>query len=300
MKTKGIVLMTFGKPAYAKMAYNMAVSIKHYTPDMTIALIHDDSLNGLRPHERGIFEVLIRIEPNDLFDNYGDKKLQKMNPGKAKTRIYNYLPFDYNLYLDVDGCALQSLDPLMDRCIGNGSYYLSQIVGWHTIDQGRDFKEMQWAWADDIWKKYGLLETDRMPAINSSFSFIRKCDEAANLCALIDAGMSDPITNLRTPWGATQPDELYTNIALCQMETKCDVGGHPVFFATRVVSDWANIKREHYVLGVFGGLGFSHSSVLKMYDRLMHSYQAARGMEHSYKAHILMRDKHANKRAPMS
>lgn len=293
MTTEGVVLMAFGKRAYYRMAFNMAVSIKYHSPDMRVALI-TEGRPLLAEHELKYFDTVIQMNRSDAYD--GDK----LNPGKAKTRIYKYLPYTHNIYLDVDGVAMQDLNPLMQLCRDNGSYYLTQVVGYHDITKGRDFQEMQWAWADDIWEHFGLLKTDILPAINSSFAYIRKCDEAESLYGLISDNFDNPMTKLRMPWGATQPDELYTNVALAQMEVNCDVGLHPVFFSTGVVKSWTEIKVRHYVLGIFGGVGFSHSSVTDMYDRLLFKVMASRGLTHQYKAHHLMRDKHANNRAPMS
>lgn len=293
MTTEGIVLMAFGKRAYYRMAYNMAMSIKYHSPDMRVALITQGE-PLLSPHELNCFTNIVQMDKDDAYD--GDK----LNPGKAKTRIYPYLPFDHNIYLDVDGVAFQSLAPLMQKCRDNGSYYLTQVVGYHDISKGRDFKEMQWAWADDIWQHFGLLDNDILPAINSSFSYIRKGDEAELLFALIADNFDYPMEKLRMPWGSTQPDELYTNVALAQLKVSCDIGFHPVFFSTGIVRNWTEIKSNHFVLGIFGGVGFSHSSVTDMYDRIMFKVMATFGKSHQYKSHILMRDKHANKRAPMT
>src|SRR5688572_16783080 len=150
METKGIILMAFGKHAYAKMAFNMAVSIKYHNPDLPITLVHDGICDTVFPAWMWqFFDEVKPIKREHLYDYTGNK--EKMNPGKAKTYIYEYLSYDHNVYLDSDGACLKPLDKLFSTCIESGSPYKSQVVGWHTIDKGRDFKEMQWAWADDIW-----------------------------------------------------------------------------------------------------------------------------------------------------
>ena len=299
-ETRGIVLMAFGKQAYAKMAFNMAMSIKFHSPDIKIAFINDGScISAFLDYHYQYFDQIISIHKDDAYDNAGTKE-EKLNPGKAKTRIYNYLPFDHNIYLDCDGAAMQPLEPLFDECIAQGGFYKTQVVGWHDVSKGRDFKEMQWAWFDEIVEHYNLPSDFTMPAINSSFAYIKKCKESEALFKQVIKNFDNPMSNLRMPWGATQPDELYTNIALGQLSVQCDLGLHPVYFNTHLVRDWAKVTKEHYVLGIFGGVGFSHSSITDMYDRLMHKYGKENGMTHQWKSHILMKDKHANTRAAMA
>jgi hypothetical protein len=298
-ETRGIVMMAFGKPAYAKMAFNMALSIRFHSPDIKICIITDTpKVPIFADWQYQYFNEIRSIHMDDLYDNYGTKE-QKMNPGKAKTRIYNYLPFDHNIYLDCDGALMKPIEGLFDECISQGGYYKTQVVGWHTIDKGNDFKEMQWAWADDMWEHFKLKPTDRMPAINSSFAYIRKGKEAEALFKQVVENFANPMEKLRMPWGATQPDELYTNVALAQLGTECDLGMHPVYFNIKLEKNWKHVNDHYYVLGIFGGLNFTHSSVLQYYDRLMHKYGASVGWQHQYKSHIVMADKHANKRAPM-
>ena len=62
-----------------------------------------------------------------------------------KVNLYKYLPYDCNLYLDVDAIALKDIQPMIDELSQSGKDYISHCVGYHTIDKGRDFKEMQWA-----------------------------------------------------------------------------------------------------------------------------------------------------------
>jgi hypothetical protein len=299
-ETRGVVMMAFGKPAYAKMAFNMALSIRYHSPDIKICLITDGSCVSIfADWQYQFFDEIKGILSDDLYDNYGTKE-QRMNPGKAKTRIYNYLPFDHNIYLDCDGALLKPIEGLFDECISQRGYYKTQVVGWHTIDKGRDFKEMQWAWADDMWEHFNLKKDARMPAINSSFAYIRKCSESEKLFSQVVDNFSNPMPKLRMPWGNTQPDELYTNVALAQMATECDLGMHPVYFNIRLERNWTYVTENYYVLGIFGGVNFTHRSVLDHYDRMLFKYGGGFGWNHQYNSHIVMNDKHANKRAPLA
>lgn len=297
--TKGIILMCFGDQAYAKMAFNMALSIK-CTSEYDITLVHDgQGIWQIPPSFHFVFDTMIEIDREDIYEVNG-----VFSPGKAKTRINKYLQYDYNIYLDVDGCVVKDLGPLFDTCIESKGCYKSQVVGHHTIDKGRDFIQMQWAWADQIWPKYGLTEKSVMPAINSSFAFLKRGKELDALYKQIQSNIDDPIPipELRTQWGKTQPDELYTNIALGQLGIDALLTfedgswNHPIYFNVNFVKEISIIPQNHYILGLYGGVGFTHKCLMDYYDRLMRVYCREKGFEHHFKAHLFMQKKHANKR----
>ena len=307
--THGIVLMAFNKPAYGKMAFNMALTIKHYNPAIQIQLIHDQSaLSHLNERHKAFFDIFTSVYESDIWDEVpAATPVRKLNyrtgfnPGKAKASLYKYLAFDHNIYLDVDGVAIKDLQPLFDLCIEKGQHYYCQTVGHHTIDQGRDFKAMQWAWADDIWAHYQLTPGTVLPATNSSFSYIRKCKESEELYAQVLENFTTgamPLQKLRLKWGGTYPDELALNVALAQKGINPDLGMHPVYFNIRTIGkDFSHLNENYYVLGVFGGKGFTHSSVTAHYDRIVHSASIKElGVNIQFKSHTLVGDKHANKK----
>lgn len=296
-QTTGVILIAFGKPSYMKMAFNMAISIKYHNPDLPITLVHDSGISALMPWMLQYFNEFKEVNPEHLYDNIGTKQ-QTMNPGKAKTFIYEYLSYDHNLYFDIDGAVLRPLDGLIKACVDSGEPYQTQVVGWHTIDKGRDFSAMQWAWADDCWEHFNMSKDAKMPAINSSFAYIHRSPEAQALYKQIQENMANPIPldKLRLQWGRSQPDELYTNIALAQTGIACELPYHPIYFSLRLERDWASVIEKYDVLGLFGGVHFTHKSVTDYYDRLMRKYCASMGFDHYFKWHMLGKDKHANKR----
>lgn len=295
MASKGIILMAFGKHAYAKMAFNMAVSIRYHNPDLPITLVHDGICDTVfLPWMWQFFSEVKPLKREHLYDYTGNK--EKMNPGKAKTFIYEYLSYDHNVYLDSDGACIKSLDKLFNTCIESGAPYKSQVVGWYSRDKGDDFPEMQWAWPKDIWEHYTLPEGAKMPAINSSFCYIHKCKEAEALYKQIQENILNPIPldKLRLQWGGNQPDELYTNIALGQKGIDCDLGYHTIYFNVRLEQNWTYVEEHYDIIGLFGGVGFTHRSILDYYDRLMRKYCNSGGFEHYFKTHMFMPGKHAN------
>jgi hypothetical protein len=209
----GVVLLAFGKPQYYWAAYNLAFSIRKHSPNVNITVLFDDPIKALS-HCHDLMQYINHIGHIALEDIYTNKKL---DPGKVKVNLYKYLPYDRNLYLDVDAIAVKDIQPMIDELSQSGKDYISHCVGYHTIDKGRDFKEMQWAWADKMWAHFNLLESYVMPAINSSMQWIVKGSQAEAIYRTAkDLYFNNPIPikELRMKWGGGQPDELYMNVAL--------------------------------------------------------------------------------------
>jgi hypothetical protein len=52
---------------------------------------------------------------------------------------------------------------------------------------------------------------------------------------------------------------------------------------------------NHYLIGIYGGVNFTHKSLLEYYDRLVHVLSKQHlGKNQEFKSHALMKDKHAN------
>lgn len=288
--TQGVFLTCFGKRGYGFAAYNMAFSIKTFNPKIQICLFHDDSsIQELPSKCLEYFDKFIKI-PDEL--KWVDGRI---DPANVKINIYDYLPYDYNLYLDVDGLALKNIQPIFDQLIEKGNHYYTHIFDYHTIDKGNDIPSMVWAWAEEIWYHFKLPQDAKLPGTNSSIQFIKKCEESKHLFNTIRRNYANPIPldHLRLKWGGGQPDELYLNVSLAQCGWKeCT---EYVFFGNGVSSlNFSQIEENFYILSLFGGKGFTKGLYWEWYDRMLFSLHEQIGMEHRYKGLYLQKDKHAN------
>lgn len=289
--TKGIFMIAFGKRGYMFSAYNFAVSIKHYNPEIPITIFCDDNLEYQLGQRAQIFDEKIKIPENILWRD------GIFSPGRIKTSVYNYLPYDYNIILDVDGVALKDINPIFEQLIDKGGYYYAPLLGRHTINQGREIKPMIWAYADTIWEKYLLDDDTVLPCINSSFQFVKKCDEAEDLFIQINKNFDDPIplSQLKTQWGGNQPDELYIDIALAQKGVDPMLPEHYLFMANSLgAGPNAQISEGHYILSMFGNKDQIRPRWKEYYDSTMIKIFRAKGENHIYKFHMIGADKHAN------
>jgi predicted GH43/DUF377 family glycosyl hydrolase len=288
--TKGIFLVSFGKRGYSYAAYNMAVSLKHFNPDLKIALFHDKSIfDHIAGNELHVFDQFIEIPEKIKFTE------GVLDPCRVKINMCDYLPFDYNLYLDVDGIALQDLSVAIDELITLGGHYYTHVFDSKTLLDGNQNDQMVWAWMSDIYEHYKLSEDVALPSTNSSFQFIKKCEKSKELFAQIQKNyeIPIPIERLRLRWGGGQPDELYLNVALAQLgweQTK-----HYTFLGNRLSEmTFEEIERNFYILSIFGGKGFTREMYMEWYDRKLFDYFEAQGKEHRYKRNSIIHDKHAN------
>jgi hypothetical protein len=298
----GVVLLAFGKVQYYWAAYNLAFSIKKFNKNIRIALIAEDKGKAISqcPELREYIETFADIVQEDIYTN------NKLDPAKLKVKLYNYLPFERNLYLDVDAVALKDIQPMIEELAQSGKDYISHTVGYHTIDKGRDFKEMQWAWADKMWAHYELGADTVMPAINSSMQWIIKGEKAAALYAKAQELFFDnpiPLKDLRMKWGGSQPDELYMNIAMAILgidpalkeydKVKTSEGGM-IHFAMQRGLTYQEVTEQFYLQSYYGGNRFTPLFYVDWLDRILKADHQAIGKRHIYLINRIVQNKFAD------
>lgn len=285
----GITLLAIGKQCYIQFAYNMALSIRFHSPEVRIQLLTEESLlNTLPQHHRIYFDTVTYLAEEDY------KLDGKLFPALAKIRMYHYFEFDETIYLDVDGVLLKPIETLFAQ----DSFYKSQVVGW-GVKEDEEWENMVWAYPRDIWEKYNLGKS-RMPFLNSSFQYVVKCKESEELYNKAHENLMNPldVKKLRFSWGRNQPDELYMNMALCQLKINPEmIPQYPVYFSNRKVDTPTYLEENHYILGLYGDHTHTHPSLLKYYNRLIHAYSKEfTGRNIEYKSHALIRNKWMIKR----
>ena len=302
---EGVVLFAFGKQGYYQAAYNLAYSIKYYSPSVKIALFVDDikKCNSATYDINRYVDSINEIEHSDLYVD------GKFDPAMLKVSLYKYLPFKNNLYLDVDAVCLKDIQPLIDDLVSTKRHYISHCVGYHTIDLGRDIPSMQWAWADDIWSHFKLESDSILPAINSSLQFIKLCKESIDLFGVLRILYTTnqlPTKRLRMKWGNGQPDELYMNVALAM--TKYDpsykndgiVGGGKsetgfIHFANVRGLSFEEVLDNFYFQSYFGGRNFTSRFYTEWLERLLKVMMKKENKSHQFTIDRIIGQKYVNK-----
>lgn len=290
--SQGVVLMAFGRHTYYGAAYNLAYSIRRYSSDVNITCIIEfhESVTGQINDLANICDAVIEIKKEHLYTN------GKMDPGKAKIFLYDYLPYEHNIYLDVDAVALKDIRPMMDELIALNKPYASHIMGYHTIDKGNKIESMVWAFANDIWQRYNLDESTTLPAINSSIQYIRISEEAQELYQIAqDLYVNNPIPvkELRFKWGNGQPDELYMNVALAKLGMD-PASQEYVHITTKRGLSYSQVINQYYLQSYFGGQGFTPLFYTDWLDRMLRLWFKEQGKLHKYPINRIIANKHAD------
>ncbi len=269
--TSGITLIAIGSYGYLQWANNMAVSLRYHSPGVAIQLITSHQLEP-DAHAFNLYDVITVVPDEQFTDKQG-----RLFPAKLKTSLYRYLHFDETIYLDVDGCILKDITPLFDT----RSDFASDVQGIYDLTQGEYFPAMKWARPDTVWFHFGLKPFDRLPAINSSFLFIRK----SAACELLFETAHEllmtnplPVQNHLNMWGIKrntknqQPDELYMNVALAMLRIPVE---HIPALHFRLCTESGDyqpievIRNNYYGIGLFGELRSNHQSLQQHYNHEM-------------------------------
>jgi len=303
--SEGVVLFAFGKVGYYHAVYNLANTIKYYSPNVKIALFVD-SIPKCRATTYDIdkyVDSITQIEHSDLNVD------GRFDPAMLKVSIYKYLPFKYNLYLDVDAICLKDIQPLIDELKNTKRHYISHCLGYHTIDLGRNISSMVWAWADDVWEHFKLDSNTILPSINSSLQFIKKGKEAEdlfNLLHLLYTTNQLPLKKLRSKWGNGQPDELYMNVALAMTQYdpsykndgvigvgKSETGF--IHFASVRGLSFQEVIDNYYFQSYYGGRNYTSRFYTEWLDRLLKVIMKKQNKSHQFTIDRIIGQKYVNK-----
>lgn len=288
-----ILLFALGDPSYGGYAFNLALSIKRWNPDLYIRLVYEDqAIENLSDFHKSFFNSLVPIKREDLYEN------GKFFPARAKTRMYDYIQADECLFLDVDAVALKDLQPLLNYCSNHESYYLTQIHRFWDISQGTEsIPDMAWATAKTIWEHYKFSDNAVMPCTQSSFAYIKRCKQSEDFFKQLKENIDYnpiPLEKLAYKWGGSQPDELYLNVTMAQLGLLPKMDITPIYFHNfHLRYDQLD---ECYLLGLFGAKGMTSNTLIKQADRMMHDYcRNHYKINQQFKYQQLVNHKFANK-----
>jgi hypothetical protein len=285
MISQGVVLVAFGKREYIYMAALLSATIKRNN-DFKISLICDSQCKYIPVGYHQFIDDIIQLE-DSFFQTLGT-----VDPGKAKVSIYPHLPYQRNLYLDVDGICIGDLTP----CFGVETFYATQVNGIGRKEDDIDY--CIWATKEKIWDFCQLGDDDLYPAIQSSFAVINKSPEAQELFNLAALTMNAfKIEDLSVKWGGSKPDELFFGMACAIMQHNPEAGIRPVYFGHKVHKPMVEVIKDHAILSLYGN-GIGRTLVLSQYWEFADKYakQTAKqlGVSTIEPTRYFKRAKHAN------
>lgn len=265
--SKGITIIAIGNIGYLRWAHNMVVSLKYNSPKVAVQLLVGEDLYD-EAKKIPYFSIITKLPKAAYTDSSG-----ALFPAKLKLKLYEYLYFDETIYLDVDGLMFKDVTPLFDT----KANISGDIQGVYDTSQGELFDHLKWAKPAVIYNHYNLPDTANLPAINSSYVFIRKSDDVRELYRQAYKNLQNPIPYEMQwhHWGRkmkgknTQPDELYLDVAMAQLGI---IPEHNVVVHFRMINESGEyvtvetLKENHYGLGLFGDMRINHLSIREAYD----------------------------------
>lgn len=267
--TRGVTLIAIGGSGYLKWAVNQAASIKFHSPAIPIQLIVSKGLYEDAKRHTSLFNIFTLLNDEQWQDDKG-----RLFPAKIKTSFYDLLYFDEAIYFDVDGITLKDITPLFEQ----EDDFVTDVQGVYDLSQGEVFNHLKWAKPADIWFHFGLKAKAKLPAINSSFLFIRKSEKVKAIFDLAhELLMTNPLPYNKHwyVWGrqrdhkVSQPDELYFDVAMAMLDI---IPSHEVAVYFRMINDRGDalpdekIRESYYGVGLFGQLETNYRQNRSLYN----------------------------------
>jgi hypothetical protein len=296
---KGISILAFGNEGYMLWAVNLACTIRLYSPGLPIQLIASEQIiNSIKAnHFESVFDYFTLMPEEDFTDKEG-----KLFPAKAKLKLMDYFMFEKTIYLDADTALVRDVAPLFDS-----DFEFSTIINLvYRLAAIEETKLMAWCRSSVILQHYDLDPQSLFPSVNTSFMLIENTEHVQNIFnSALNNLLDNPIPHDKQfmKWGygkGAQPDELYLNIALNQ-NGFIPVHEPAVYFrmaseAGPVVS-LADIREQHYAIGLYGNEGTNHISIKRLYNAIVRpAFEKAFEKTFAAKSELLMKHKFANQK----
>lgn len=262
---KGIIILCMRKPQYACAAFNLALSIKHYTQNIHITLLSDGIHNkALRPEHLGFFNEVKLIKEDSVCE--------------AKISVGDYVNYKQALFIDADSICVADLTPLFDKLKGS---FKSNVIDGYT----------NWTSVENF-RKY--FKTEPHQTINSSWFYFEN-NKVLNQAKMYYKRGFDRL-NLSEKWGGHLPDEMFLNAALSKLEMDARIDFNLMFFDEKKNVPISRITENYYFATFYGNRKNSRVDLQEWYDKMMFKICSSIGIEHRFKlgeilAHKLVNEK---------
>lgn len=249
--TQGILLIAFGKQAYAKMAVHMAATLKIHSPDIPIAIAADSRSLAFLKRYTALFDRFDEL-PQSMVDN---------GPGFVKLQMTKFAPYDTTLFLDCDGHCCADVTPMLEV----DKDFASIVVG--KGGRNDEITYAHWATNANAWDHFMLEDGDTFYALQSSAILMRKGEVLDKVTQAVDDFIHFPIAKLKNQWGGTLPDELIWSGAVSRLGIDPDFGMPTVFFGSNHKLSIAEVKERFMINSAYGGGSLVKDMYLDWYDR---------------------------------
>lgn len=282
-KTRGVIIVAVNHHNYGKYAFQLAMSIKHTSPNMQIALAHDGAgASILNETELSIFDKVIKVNPSILQDN-GRRQVLRF-----KAFLYDMTPFDETVYLDADilWSPKTSIDELF-KSIPKNCKFTMQNRG--AIDLGKaDDNQLNsafsiWVNSKKLKEAYGF-KAGQLFNLSSELIYFQKDEKVAEFFKQVKVEFSTiKVSHLHFNGGI--PDEL--PFAIAMIKTKMyphQQDWRPIYWEAfdkrRLLTKPAELYSDYMAVS-FGG-NVQENFIKKFYNNLAQYYCNQFGVQYPF------------------
>jgi hypothetical protein len=288
MASRGFILIAMGKPLYGRLAYNLANSIKsgYEGKDYPITLYYKGEVfRNFQNRHYTVFDEVKEI-PEEL-SYYGGK----LCPFLTKLSLYDLLPYEQNIYLDVDTICFEeakygALFQRMER-----EYFCTSFT--HIVRRSRHnrntFEGGVHIWLDPLTLSEVFPELESFPVVCTSFMYLAKNEATKKLLekavSLYKDVWDKKIILNKVEYRNQIADEPILSIALGLSQYKAsEVPYTPITSPEKFTS--TNKEREEYIRRNYIGLTIpgepSHRWYIKLYNDIVTRNNLRRGMWNNF------------------
>lgn len=261
---KGILILAIGNNYYAKMAYNLALSLKYSHPDVKIALVKEGgSIAHLSEDQKRVFDNIIEC-PSEYFST---------SYIRAKTFLYDLSPFDQTLFLDADmlWSPYQSLKTFMDSFTEK-----IQFATRSEIIDGLGFSE--WCDIKQVMKDFGI---DYYYDLSSEVIWFEKCKEVKKVFKDAQKAYDSKLLVTKKFAGA-KPDEPAFSIAIAKSGIKMRCPFKPTYWCHAEAKKFLSQKEIFEYPAMSVGGSWNQQNIKDIYNNTAKWYAFKHGVKISY------------------
>lgn len=283
---RGVIIAALDNPYYGNYAFQLALSIKHTAPDVSISLLCNDSgKSHLSSDKLSIFDKILKVNKVAVTSNGRAATL------KFKTYLYDVSPYDETIYLDADTLfsPKKSIYDLFNS-IPKEVNFTMQNRGSQDLKDSTDEQLNSrfniWANSLHIKKSYNFKE-GKIYNLSSELIYFKKDKEVEKLFKTAQKEY-DNIKVQHEDFNGGVPDELPFCIAMIKTGLYPHViGWRPFYWESfdkkRLLHKPNELYNQYY--GVSFGGNFQEDFIKKFYKNLAHFYCNKFGVQYVFPLH---------------
>lgn len=245
-----IVLAAFGKVGYGYAAHNLALSLRHHGCNYPIHLYAQrETVEGVN---LSLFDNVTYLEEKEYTFR------GRFAPGYGKINVIAKLPFEENLFIDVDSLCLQNIDSLVERLREKDFSTIYMGEGYYKQDISYD----PWANHEYAWQFFDLDFQQKWTTTQTSLVWIKRNEKTKEIVRSLQYYYEKGYhaSGLKEAWARSYvPDELIFSGVIAKNDLDIKIGFEPVFFAVKnnpdIVLQRGEVEKKYYFLSMLGGAG---------------------------------------------